>query len=318
MKNIIVFGGAGFIGSHLVKKLKEEVDNYVIVIDRHESRFLKIEPDLQILCNLQDIDSIYDKLPEYIDEVYQLSADLGGSLFIDNKANDYLILTNNTLININVLQLCVKKHVKKIFFSSSGCVYPDKYTDNELSYKCYSPINAYGWEKLNSEKLYQAYSYKYGFQLRIGRFYNIYGPNQYFDGGKERVVAALCRKVIQTYDGIVQILGSGEQKRTFLYIDDCIDSIIELMESDYSHPLNIGSNKLISIKDLLNIIIKISGKKIVIKTDGVTLGGDNRECNIKLIKEVIGWEPKIDIEEGIKHTYSWIFEKIHKSKNNQI
>ena len=330
MKRILVLGAGGFIGGHLSKRLKE-YGNHVRGVDIKKQEYFSTKEfcDEFIIGDLRDetfvnrVMSNEDGLP--FDEVYQLAADMGGAGYINTGLNDADVVHNSMLINLNVLNNAVKLGVKKIFFSSSACVYnehnqldPNNPNCEESSaYPAY-PDSEYGWEKLFSERLYSTYKRNHGIDVRIGRFHNIFGPFGTWDGGKEKAPAALCRKVAKCKDGgEIEIWGDGEQTRSFLYIDECLHAIILLMKSNYDKPINIGSEHLISINDLAKMIIEISGKNIKIKHIEGPMGVRGRRSDNKLMKEVLGWVPKMELFEGIELTYKWLMReldnKIHRN-----
>ena len=255
-------------------------------------------------------------IPEEADEVYQLAADMGGAGYIFTGENDADIFYNNALINLNVANMAVKKRVKKLFFSSSACVYP-KHIQEDVEHNMLvegsaypaNPDSDYGWEKLMSERVYQAYNRNYGLDIRIARFHNIYGPMSDFYSGRDKAPAATCRKVICAKD-IVEVWGSGTQTRTFLYIDDCLDAIELLMKSTFIKPLNIGSEELISINDLTKMVIKFSGKELKIINIEGPVGVAGRSSDNFMIKQVLGWEPKVSLEAGMRKMYNWVFNQI--------
>jgi nucleoside-diphosphate-sugar epimerase len=328
MKQVLVLGAGGFIGGHLCKKLKEQ-GCFVRGVDiKNHSYFTNDE-----MCHEFFIGDLRDKnftsrimwAPNQtsqqdgsFDEVYQLAADMGGAGYINTGENDALVMNNSTMINLNVLDESVKKGIKKIFFSSSACVYPefnqeDEYEPNCEEYTVYpaQPDSNYGWEKLYGERLYKAYEKNYGVNVRIGRFHNVYGPFGTYDGGREKVPAALCRKVAKAEDTI-EIWGDGFQTRSFLYVDDCIDAMLKLMESDFNEPINIGSEDMISIVNLAYTIIFISGKEIQIKNVPGPQGVRGRNSHNDLIKSVLNWHPKVSLDDGISKTYNWIEKEIKK------
>lgn len=322
MKTILVCGSSGFIGGHLVKRLKAE-GNYVIGADIRDpkynqaNRFYPFDLRVNALVN-----RIFDE--NRIDEVYQLAADMGGALYVFSGDNDANIMHNSAQINLNVLEACRLHNVKKIFYSSSACMYPQELQNSENivgygyafegerkgglkesdAYPA-NPDSEYGWEKLFSERLYLAYARNYGLNVRIARFHNIYGPEGTFSGGREKAPAAICRKVIES-TGSIQIIGDGEQTRSFLYIDDCIDAVRLLMESNFSQPINIGSEEMVSINELAKLAMSIGGKELTIDhIDGPT-GVRGRNSDNTLIKKELDWEPVYTLAQGLSKTYKWI------------
>jgi GDP-D-mannose 3',5'-epimerase len=320
-KCAVIFGGAGFIGHHLARKLKNN-GYWVRIVDvKHPDMCLDEIANDFILGQLHNYQTVYDALNiEHSDiEVYQLAADMGGAGYIFTGENDANIMTNSILINLNILKAMVALNLKKVFFSSTACVYSE---ENQLGlgseYKesaAYpaNPDSEYGWEKLFSERLYMAYNRNYGIECRIARFHTIYGPEGAWTGGKEKAPAALCRKVAEASDGgEIEIWGDGTQSRSFLYIDECLEGIDRLMKSNYSKPLNIGSNEMISINDFTKMIIDISGKRLSIKNIVGPVGASARSSDNTLIQQVLGWKPNYPLAKGIEHTYKWIYEQVHK------
>lgn len=311
MKTALVLGAGGFIGSHLVKRLKAE-GYYVTGIDLKYPEFSKTQADKFIIHDLRHALKDYWTDSLGFDEIYQFAADMGGAGFVFTGEHDADIMHNSALININICET-FKKLKSKIFYSSSACMYPSyaqEFTYNsglkeDDAYPA-SPDSEYGWEKLFSERLYLSYARNYGLNIRIARFHNIYGPEGTYQGGREKAPAALCRKVIES-DGIIEVWGTGEQTRSFLYIDDCIDAIRLLMQSDFKKPINIGSEESISINDLAKMAIDISGKNIKINNvESNAIGVNGRNSNNDLIRYVLGWEPKYTLKQGMQKTFKWI------------
>lgn len=324
MKKALVLGGTGFIGHHLARKLRFE-EYFVRVVDILEHRYgTKDYADEYMIGDLTDpvfcskalhLNTVAE---EDWDEVYQLAADMGGAGYIFTKEHDADVMHNSCLINLNILHLHHK--YKKIFYSSSACIYPehnqlDHNNPNCAETSAYpsNPDSEYGWEKLFSERLYLAYNRNYGVDVRIARFHNIFGPEGTWGGGKEKAPAALCRKIIEAKDSI-DIWGDGIQTRSFLYIDDCIDAIRLLMNSSFKGPVNIGSEEMVSINDFAKMIMTIENKNININNIPGPTGVRGRCSDNKLIKEKLNWEPKYDLKEGITKTYWWIKEQIEKNK----
>ena len=317
MKKVLVIGAGGFIGGHLVTRLKT-LGYWVRGVDIKEHEYKKTDADDFIIADMR-IPELVDKvITEDIYEIYQLAADMGGAGFVFTKENDADILHNSVLINLNVLNTCVKKDIKRIFYSSSACIYPEKNQMDPQNPKCSEdtgrdgpPDSCYGWEKLFSEVLYDAYGRNYGIDVKIARFHNIFGPYGTWKGGREKAPAALSRKVIETEDGgEIEVWGSGEQTRSFLYIDECIEGVLKLMESDFSGPVNIGSEEMISINDFAKMIIEISGKNLTIKNIPGPLGVNGRNSDNKLIKEKLGWTPTQPLRKGIVKLYEWIRNQV--------
>ena len=317
MKKILVCGAGGFIGSHLVEKLKEQ-GNYVIGVDLHYPLYSSTKADVFYLMDLREQENVRKLITRDIDEIYQLAADMGGAGYIFTGEHDADIMHNSCQINLNVLDAMVKANVKKVFYSSSACMYPShnqEDPDNPLmaedsAYPA-NPDSEYGWEKLFSERLYMTYAKNYGFDVRIARFHNIFGPHGSWDNGKEKAPAALCRKVALCKDGgVVDVWGPGNQTRSFLFIDECVEGIQRIMNSNYTKPVNLGSTRMISINQLVFLIAKLNGKNVSIRNIDGPRGVMGRNSDNKLIKEVIDWAPDEDLESGLIKTYKWIDEQI--------
>lgn len=321
MKKAIVIGAGGFIGGHLVTRLKK-LGYYVRGVDLKYHEYKKTDADEFIIADMRIPNLVNSVITSDFDEVYQLAADMGGAGFVFTKENDAEILHNSALINLNVLDVCVKKKVMKIFYSSSACMYPEK---NQLDYanpKCSEdtgkegpPDSCYGWEKLFSEVLYDAFARNHGMNVKIARFHNIFGPYGTWNGGREKAPAALCRKVCESKEnGEIEVWGSGKQTRSFLYIDECIDGVMRLMDSDFAGPVNIGSEEMISINDFAEMIIGISGKSVNIKNIDGPVGVNGRNSDNDLIKKKLGWSPSKPLVEGITKLYTWINEQCNKKE----
>ena len=312
-KKTIVIGAGGFIGGHLVTKLKQ-MGRFVIGIDIKEHEYKETDADEFVIADMRNPELVDKAIDDDTYEIYQLAADMGGAGFVFTGENDADILHNSALINLNVLNTCVKKGVKRIFYSSSACMYPEHNQLDPNNPKCSeetgkqgAPDSCYGWEKLFSEVLYEAYSRNYGIDAKIARFHNIFGPYGTWNGGREKAPAALCRKVRDAPDeGCIEIWGPGTQTRSFLYVDECVEGILRLMESDFSGPVNIGSEEMISINDFAKMIIYISGKNITLKNIEGPVGVNGRNSDNKLIKEKLGWAPSRPLVEGIEKLYKWI------------
>jgi len=321
-RTALVCGAGGFIGHHLVNRLKSE-GYYVVGVDLKLPEFEETKADEFLLYDLRDSlkvslamfapsQSQIKNDPNSFDEVYQLAADMGGAGFVFSGDHDADLMTNSALINLNVAKYAAQFGVKKVFYSSSACMYPQEIqsnTDNpgikETDAYPGNPDSEYGWEKLFSERLFLAYARNYGLDVRIARFHNIYGPMGTYKGGREKAPAAICRKVIEN-DSQILIWGDGEQTRSFLYIDDCIDAVRLLMQSDFKEPINIGSEEMVSINELAKLAMFIGGKDLFIEHIDGPLGVRGRNSNNDLIRKVLGWEPKYSLMEGIGKTYRWI------------
>lgn len=318
MKNILVCGAAGFIGTHLVESLKEQ-GHFVVGVDVKTPKYSKTVADKFYINDLRDQYSVEQLfLAHQYDEVYQLAADMGGAGYIFTGEHDADIMHNSAIINLNILDCMRKYKVQKVFYSSSACIYPE-YNQldpnnpdlREDSAYPAEPDSEYGWEKLFSERLYMTYAKNYKIDVRIARFHNIFGPMGSWNNGKEKSPAALCRKVALADDnGEVEIWGPGNQTRSFLFIDECIDGIHRIMEGDYDKPLNLGSERMISINDLALLIASLTNKRITIKNIDGPVGVMGRRSDNTLIEQVIGWRPDEDLEAGLIKTYQWINEQL--------
>ena len=314
MKKALVCGAGGFIGSHLVKRLKKE-GYFVRGVDLKYPEFSKSEADEFIKGDLRNL-SIVDVCVSGVDEVYQLAADMGGADYIFTGENDSDVMHNSAMINLNIVDSMKRHEVKKVFYSSSACMYPEDHQlevdvpalREDMAYPG-NPDSEYGWEKLFSERLFLAYARNEGFDVKIGRFHNVFGPEGTYEGGREKAPAALCRKIIKS-NGEIEVYGDGKQTRSFLYIDECLDGVRRLMESDLNEPFNIGSDEVISINDFAQMIIDISGKQISIKNvDVQQVGVRGRNSDNTMIKEKLGWCPTQPLRVGIEKTYKWIWSR---------
>ena len=315
MKTALVLGAGGFIGGHMVKRLKSE-GYWVRGVDKklHEHEYSHAD-DFQLadLTLQSDVRRVIDDI--HFDEVYQLAADMGGAGYINTNLYDADVMHNSATINLNVLHRCKEMNIKKVFFSSSACVYNEELQSTNVNPDCREssaypahPDSEYGWEKLFSERLFHAYNRQHGMQNKVARFHNIFGPYGTWDGGKEKFPAAVCRKIAKANDGDeIEIWGDGEQTRSFLYIDDCIEGVRRLMDSETFHgPVNIGADQMISINDTVDLVAQIAGKTIRKKhIDGPT-GVRGRNSNNELIEEKLNWRPSQNLKEGLKETYRWI------------
>lgn len=319
MKRILVCGAGGFIGSHLVKRLVEQ-GHWVRGVDLKYPEYWDTFASEFIKGDLRDPSVVNLVLDSSIDEVYQLAADMGGAGFCFTGENDADILHNSAVINLNIAKQCIESKVNKVFYSSSACMYPERNQldpDNpncvESSAYPADPDSEYGWEKLFSERLYLAFARNYGLDVRIARYHNIYGPNGTWDGGREKAPAAICRKVAKAKSGnAIDIWGSGKQTRSFLYVDECVEGTTRLMNSNFTGPVNLGSDRMISILDFTKMIIKMSGKDLLINHIEGPQGVAGRNSENTLIKEKLGWVPQNDLEYGIKQTYDWILNQVNK------
>jgi nucleoside-diphosphate-sugar epimerase len=324
MKKILVCGAGGFIGGHLVNQLKKE-GFWVRGVDIKENEYGNNFCDEFILGDLRD-PKVADEVTKEIEEVYQLAADMGGAGYIFTGEHDADVMHNSAMCNLNVLNASQHSGVNKIFYSSSACMYPEYNQMDPNNPKCSeesaypaAPDSEYGWEKLFSERLYLSYYRNYNLQVRIARFHNIFGVKGTWHGGKEKAPAALCRKVAETPDGgAIEVWGDGAQTRSFLYIDECVEAVRRLMNSDFTGPVNIGSEEMISINDLAKMIIKISGKNISINNIAGPTGVRGRNSDNKLIREKLNWEPSQPLIDGITLTYNWILKQLQQNTSAYI
>lgn len=313
MKKILVCGAGGFIGSHLVKRLKKE-GNWVRGVDLKYPEFSNSLADEFVIGDLRDQKVCRSVVDQSFDELYQLAADMGGAGYIFTGDHDANVMHNSATINLNIVDLCQNMGVKRVFYSSSACMYPEYNQIDPENPKCSedsaypaAPDSEYGWEKLFSERLYLAYHRNFGLKVRVARFHNIFGPEGTWKDGKEKAPAALCRKVAEAENtGCIEVWGDGKQTRSFLYIDECLEGVIRLMRSEFTGPVNIGSEEMVTINQLAEMIISISNKKISVKNIKGPQGVRGRNSDNKLIKIKLGWEPTILLVKGLESTYKWI------------
>lgn len=320
-KKALVCGAGGFIGSHLVRRLKKE-GYWVRGVDLKIPEFSDTAADDFVIGDLRDQQLVRRLFETPYDEVYQLAADMGGAGFIFTGENDANIMHNSSMINLNVLhyaQAC--NNLKKIFYSSSACMYPaynqeDPNNPNLAESSAYpaAPDSEYGWEKLFSERLYLTFARNHGVEVKIARFHNIFGDEGTWTGGREKAPAAMCRKVAQTPNGgEIEIWGDGEQTRSFLYIDECVEGVRRLMESNFAGPVNIGSEEMVTINQLATMVMNIAGKKLSLKHVPGPLGVRGRNSDNTLIKEKLGWAPSAKLEDGLRKTYQWVAAQVAKA-----
>ena len=315
---ILVCGAGGFIGHHLVKRLKDE-GLFFIGVDMKQPVFEESKADTFIIGDLREFSFVEKVIPENTHELYQLAADMGGAGYIFSGENDADIMHNSVSINLNVVKVAVQKKVKTVFYASSACVYPcqnqvdpDKPNCEEKSAYPANPDSEYGWEKLFSERLYLNYHRNYNLDLKIARFHNVYGPFSNWNDGKEKAPAAICRKVIESLENEpIEIWGDGKQTRSFLFIDDCIEGILMLTRSNKIGPYNIGSEEMISISDLVKLVLKFSNKnRTIVSVEGPVGVRGRNSFNDSIIRD-IGWNSKISLKQGISILYEWIQKQIN-------
>lgn len=317
MKRALVCGAGGFIGSHLVRRLKAE-GYWVAGVDLKQPEFSESAADDFVVGDLRDPELVSRMVSTGFTEVYQLAADMGGAGYLFTGENDADVMHNSALINLNVLHACTRRKPERVFFSSSACVYPQHNqtdpkapTTAEGSVYPADPDSDYGWEKLFSERLYGAFGRNYGLAVRVGRFHNIFGPEGTWTGGKEKVPAAMCRKVAEASDlGEIEVWGDGEQTRSFLYIDEALEGVRRLVASNISHPLNIGSDEMISINGLADMVMRIAGKRLKLRHLPGPLGVRGRTSDNALIRKELGWAPNYKLERGMQLTYAWVQSQV--------
>jgi GDP-D-mannose 3',5'-epimerase len=322
-KKAVVLGAGGFIGGHLVKRLQRE-GYYVKGVDLKRNEYGNNTANEFVVGDLRDARFCESVLAGGYDEVYQLAADMGGAGYIFTGEHDADVMRNSVLCNVNALEACKIHKIPRIFYSSSACIYPEYNQMDPNNPKCAetdaypaAPDSEYGWEKLFSERLYMSYQRNYGITVRIARFHNIFGPQGTWQGGKEKAPAAMCRKVAEAEEGgTIEVWGDGVQTRSFLYIDECLEAVRRLMDSDFMGPVNIGSEEMISINDFAKMAIDISGKNLTIKNIKGPTGVRGRNSDNRLLKEKIGWVPSQPLRKGMNETFAWIkkqvAEKMHR------
>lgn len=317
MKSAIVCGAGGFIGSHLVKRLKRE-GFWVRGVDLKFPEYAETEADDFAIADLRDPHIVRQMFDRRFDEVYQLAADMGGAAFIFTGENDADIMHNSATINLNVVDACHKRNIARVFYSSSACMYPAYNQEDPDNPNCAedsaypaAPDSEYGWEKLFSERLFLAYQRNHGLEARVARYHNIFGPEGTWDGGREKAPAAICRKVAMARSGdSIEIWGDGKQTRSFLYVDECVEGTLRLTRSRESGPFNIGSDEMVTINELVDLVADIAGKSIDKNHIPGPLGVRGRNSDNRLIAERLGWAPSRSLREGLETTYAWIERQV--------
>lgn len=342
MKTALVLGAGGFIGSHMVKRIKSE-GYWVRGVDLKYPEFSKTQADHFVIGDLRD-KKVVDEVMSYagvrksnnhifpmifdkpFDEVYQFAADMGGAGYVFTGDHDADIMHNSAQINLNVCDVATKRNRTPgvIFYSSSACMYPAYNQMSANSPNCSedsaypaNPDSEYGWEKLFSERLYLSYSKNYGLNVRIARYHNIFGPEGTWEGGKEKAPAAMCRKIAQADDEI-EIWGDGEQTRSFLYIDECLEATRRLVQSDCKTPINIGSDEMVTINQLAIYVMKVAQKIVSLKHVSGPLGVRGRTSDNRMIEQMLGWKPQATLVEGLVPTYRWIAEQVHAKQSTSL
>ena len=316
-KTALVCGAGGFIGSHLTKRLKKE-RFWVRGVDLKYPEFAPTVADDFIIGDLRDQSVVQNILDRPFDEVYQLAADMGGAGYIFTGEHDADVMHNSAQINLNMAYYGVKTGIKKIFYSSSACIYPEYNQMDPDNPKCSedsaypaAPDSEYGWEKLFSERLFLSFKRNYGLDVNIARFHNIFGPEGTWTDGREKAPAAMCRKVAETpNNGEIEMWGDGKQTRSFLYIDECLEGMRRFMDSDFTGPVNIGSEEMVTINQLAEMAMDIAGKKLTIKHIPGPLGVRGRNSDNNLIEKKIGWKPSKPLKDGMIKTYKWIEQQV--------
>ncbi|HYC13121.1 MAG TPA: NAD-dependent epimerase/dehydratase family protein [Stellaceae bacterium] len=323
MKSALVCGAGGFIGSHLVSRLKRE-GFFVRGVDLKFPEFVPTEADDFVIGDLRDFAVCNRVVDRRFDEVYQLAADMGGAGYLFTGENDADVMHNSAQINLNMLEACLRRDTRRIFYSSSACMYPEynqrdpdnPKTAEDSAYPA-APDSEYGWEKLFSERLYLAYGRNKGIEARIARYHNIFGPMGTWNNGKEKAPAALCRKIAEAKKGgEIEIWGDGKQTRSFLYIDECIEGTIRLMRSSWTGPVNIGSEEMVTIDGLAGEIMQVAGKKVAIRHIPGPLGVRGRNSDNRLIEEKLGWKPSAALKDGLAKTYAWIARQVELARGS--
>jgi nucleoside-diphosphate-sugar epimerase len=317
VKTALVCGAGGFIGNHLVGRLKRE-GFWVRGVDLKYPEFDQTKADDFLVADLRNQNYCREVIDRRFDEIYQLAADMGGAGYIFTGEHDAHVMHNSALINLNIIDTASKRNCRRIFYSSSACMYPAHNQEDpnapvtkESSAYPANPDSEYGWEKLFSERLYQAYARNFGMEVRIARYHNVFGPLGTWTGGREKAPAAICRKVAEALDGgEIEVWGDGEQTRSFLYVDECVEGTLRLTRSTFTGPVNIGSEEMVTINQLAAMAMDIAGKRLHVRHIPGPLGVRGRNSDNNLIRQSLGWEPSRSLREGLEKTYAWINEQV--------
>ncbi|MDE2333570.1 MAG: NAD-dependent epimerase/dehydratase family protein [Rhodospirillales bacterium] len=317
MQRALVCGAGGFIGGHLVRRLRRE-GMWVRGVDLKAPEFAPSEANEFVIGDLREAAVCAGVCDLAFDEVYQLAADMGGAGYIFTGENDAAIMQNSALVNLQMLEAARRAGVRRMFYSSSACIYPAHNQEDADNPNCAedsaypaAPDSEYGWEKLFSERLYLAYRRNHGMATAVARFHNIFGPEGTWTGGREKAPAAICRKVAEARSGdAIEVWGDGEQTRSFLYVDECLEGTIRLLRAGEAGPLNIGSEEMVSINQLVAMVAEIAGKRIEVRHVPGPLGVRGRNSDNRLIRERLGWAPSQPLRAGLERTYRWIEERV--------
>lgn len=324
MKTALVCGAGGFIGGHLVKRLKGE-GFWVRGVDLEFPEFSETPADDFVIGDLRDQTICREIADRKFDEVYQLAADMGGAGYIFTGEHDADVMHNSATVNLNMVEACRRRNIRRVFYSSSACMYPaynqeDPDNPNCAESSAYpaAPDSEYGWEKLFSERLYLAFARNHGMECRVARFHNIFGPEGTWTGGKEKSPAAICRKVAEAkLGGEIEIWGDGNQTRSFLYIDECLEGVLRLTRSHHTGPFNIGSEEMVTINQLASLVMDIAGKKLGIRHVPGPTGVRGRNSDNRLIRETLGWAPSKPLLDGLEKTYEWIAAQVDATRGDR-
>ena len=320
MKSALVLGAGGFIGGHLVKRLKRE-GFWVRGVDLKFHEHAETKADDFVIADLRDAYNVRQMIDRRFDEVYQLAADMGGAGYIFTGEHDADIMHNSATINLNVADAAHKRNIARVFYSSSACMYPAYNQEDPDNPNCAedsaypaAPDSEYGWEKLFSERLFLAYNRNHGMQNRVARYHNIFGPEGTWTGGKEKAPAAMCRKVAMAKSGdTIEMWGDGQQTRSFLFVDECLEGTTRLLRSDWEGPVNIGSDEMVTINELLQMVADIADKKLEVRHIPGPVGVRGRNSDNRLIRERLGWAPSQPLVKGLEKTYEWIERQVMRN-----